>query len=161
MPSIIDDPDGFKGHGAGSDFAFARKFGPCIKAFIEQGQQAAALLGRIPTACTTPPLTCSTWPVVAFDVVGSEEHGGARDLVGRQQLAAERDGGARHLDQLGVGVAVARLGGVGGAGRDGIDADVVGRELERHARASSTPRRPCSRCNARRAPRRGSPARRG
>jgi pimeloyl-ACP methyl ester carboxylesterase len=34
---IVDDPSGFKGHGAGSDFAFARKFGPCIQAFIEKG----------------------------------------------------------------------------------------------------------------------------
>lgn len=34
---IVDDPGGFKGHGAGNDFAFARKFGPCIQAFIETG----------------------------------------------------------------------------------------------------------------------------
>jgi pimeloyl-ACP methyl ester carboxylesterase len=34
---IVDDPSGFKGHGAGNDFAFARKFGPCIQAFIENG----------------------------------------------------------------------------------------------------------------------------
>ena len=36
---IIDSPEGFKGHGAASDFAFARKFGPCIQAFIEQGKK--------------------------------------------------------------------------------------------------------------------------
>ena len=36
---IVDAPDGFKGHGAGADFSFARKFGPCIQAFIEQGNR--------------------------------------------------------------------------------------------------------------------------
>lgn len=36
---IVDDPSGFRGHGAGSDFAFARKFGPCIQAFIEAGSK--------------------------------------------------------------------------------------------------------------------------
>jgi pimeloyl-ACP methyl ester carboxylesterase len=34
---VISNPVGFSGHGAGSDFAFARKFGACIQAFIEQG----------------------------------------------------------------------------------------------------------------------------
>ncbi len=34
---IIYDPAGFKGHGAGGNSAFARKFGPCIQAFIENG----------------------------------------------------------------------------------------------------------------------------
>lgn len=34
---VISDPPGFKGHGAGSEPGFARKFGPCIKAFIETG----------------------------------------------------------------------------------------------------------------------------
>jgi pimeloyl-ACP methyl ester carboxylesterase len=34
---IVDDPEGFKGHSAGGDFTFARKFGPCIQAFIEKG----------------------------------------------------------------------------------------------------------------------------
>ncbi len=34
---VISDPQGFKGHGAGSDFAFNRKFGLCIQAFIETG----------------------------------------------------------------------------------------------------------------------------
>jgi pimeloyl-ACP methyl ester carboxylesterase len=38
---IVDDPPGFKGHGAGSDFAFARKFGPCIQGFIEKGTRHA------------------------------------------------------------------------------------------------------------------------
>jgi pimeloyl-ACP methyl ester carboxylesterase len=38
---IIDDPAGFKGHGAGSDPAFARKFGPCIQAFVESGAKHA------------------------------------------------------------------------------------------------------------------------
>ena len=34
---VIDEPEGFKGHGAGSEFAFARKFGACMAAFIERG----------------------------------------------------------------------------------------------------------------------------
>jgi len=34
---IVDAPSGFKGHGAGGDFSFVRKFGPCIQAFIESG----------------------------------------------------------------------------------------------------------------------------
>jgi pimeloyl-ACP methyl ester carboxylesterase len=34
---IVDEPDGFKGHNAGIEFAFARKFGACIAAFIERG----------------------------------------------------------------------------------------------------------------------------
>ena len=34
---IIDGPEGFSGHGAGANFAFARKFGACLQAFIEQG----------------------------------------------------------------------------------------------------------------------------
>ena len=34
---IVDDPAGFKGHGAGGDFTFARNFGPCIQAFVENG----------------------------------------------------------------------------------------------------------------------------
>lgn len=38
---VIEDPAGFKGHGAGSDFAFARKFGPCFQAFIENGTKQA------------------------------------------------------------------------------------------------------------------------
>ena len=33
---VISDPQGFKGHGAGYDNAFARKYGLCIQAFIEQ-----------------------------------------------------------------------------------------------------------------------------
>jgi pimeloyl-ACP methyl ester carboxylesterase len=32
---VIADPPGLKGHGAGNDFAFARKYGACINAFIE------------------------------------------------------------------------------------------------------------------------------
>ena len=32
---VIDDPDGFKGHGAGGESTFARKFGPCLVAFVE------------------------------------------------------------------------------------------------------------------------------
>jgi len=36
---VIDGPAGFKGHNAGSDFAFARKFGPCLQAFIENGSK--------------------------------------------------------------------------------------------------------------------------
>ncbi len=38
---IVDNPEGFKGHGAAGDFAFARKFGPCIQAFIEAGKKQA------------------------------------------------------------------------------------------------------------------------
>ncbi len=34
---VIDNPDGFKGHGAASDLAFARKFGGCIESFIDKG----------------------------------------------------------------------------------------------------------------------------
>lgn len=34
---VVAEPEGFKGHGAGNDFAFTRKFGPCIVAFIESG----------------------------------------------------------------------------------------------------------------------------
>jgi pimeloyl-ACP methyl ester carboxylesterase len=34
---IISNPPGFTGHRAGSDLAFARKYGPCVQAFIEQG----------------------------------------------------------------------------------------------------------------------------
>ncbi len=38
---IIAEPDGFKGHGAGGDFSFARKFGACIQDFIETGIKKA------------------------------------------------------------------------------------------------------------------------
>lgn len=34
---VIDHPEGFKGHGAASDLAFARKFGGCIESFIDKG----------------------------------------------------------------------------------------------------------------------------
>src|SRR5262249_4786938 len=34
---VISNPPGFTGHGAGSNFEFARKYGACIQAFIEQG----------------------------------------------------------------------------------------------------------------------------
>ncbi len=34
---VIDEPAGFKGHGAGADFGFARTFGPCLLAFVENG----------------------------------------------------------------------------------------------------------------------------
>jgi pimeloyl-ACP methyl ester carboxylesterase len=34
---IIANPPGFTGHNAGSNFDFARKYGSCIQAFIEQG----------------------------------------------------------------------------------------------------------------------------
>ena len=34
---VIDNPEGFKGHGAGLGLDFARKFGPCIQSFIEKG----------------------------------------------------------------------------------------------------------------------------
>jgi hypothetical protein len=34
---VISNPPGFTGHGAGNDSAFARKYGPCIQAFIENG----------------------------------------------------------------------------------------------------------------------------
>ena len=52
-------------------------------------------------------------------IFGSENTAVRATLVGRQHLAAEWDG-ARHLDQLAIGVAVARLGGVGRARRDGV-----------------------------------------
>lgn len=38
---VIDRPPGFKGHLGGSDFAFARSYGPCISAFIESGSRQA------------------------------------------------------------------------------------------------------------------------
>lgn len=38
---IIDDPEGFKGHGAGGEMAFARKFGGCIETFIDKGTKQA------------------------------------------------------------------------------------------------------------------------
>ena len=34
---IIDNPEGFKGHGAAGDMAFARKFSGCIESFIDKG----------------------------------------------------------------------------------------------------------------------------
>jgi pimeloyl-ACP methyl ester carboxylesterase len=34
---VISNPAGFTGHSAGSDLVFARKYGACIQAFIEQG----------------------------------------------------------------------------------------------------------------------------
>lgn len=34
---VIDNPEGFKGHGAAGDLAFARKFGGCIETFIDKG----------------------------------------------------------------------------------------------------------------------------
>ncbi len=43
---IVDGPEGFSGHGAGADFAFARKFGPCLQAFIEQGSREKPCNGR-------------------------------------------------------------------------------------------------------------------
>ena len=38
---IIDNPEGFKGHGAASDTAFARKFGGCIESFVDKGAKQA------------------------------------------------------------------------------------------------------------------------
>ncbi len=38
---VISDPAGFKGHGAGNENGFARKFGPCIARFIESGTRQA------------------------------------------------------------------------------------------------------------------------
>jgi pimeloyl-ACP methyl ester carboxylesterase len=37
VAEIVEDPEGFSGHGAGSEFTFTRKFGPCMQAFVEQG----------------------------------------------------------------------------------------------------------------------------
>lgn len=34
---IIDNPEGFKGHSAGGDLVFARRFGGCIESFIDKG----------------------------------------------------------------------------------------------------------------------------
>lgn len=39
--TVISDPPGFKGHGAAYDNAFGRKYGACIKNFIEQGTRQA------------------------------------------------------------------------------------------------------------------------
>ncbi len=36
---VISDPPDFKGHGAGNEFAFARKYGACIQAFVETGSR--------------------------------------------------------------------------------------------------------------------------
>jgi pimeloyl-ACP methyl ester carboxylesterase len=36
---IIDDPQGFKGHGAGGNLAFTRNYGPCLQAFIESAKK--------------------------------------------------------------------------------------------------------------------------
>lgn len=41
---VISDPPGFKGHDAARDFAFARKYGGCIQAFIENGVRQAPCL---------------------------------------------------------------------------------------------------------------------
>ena len=38
---VIGDPEGFKGHGAGAESSFARKFGPCIVAFVETRKRQA------------------------------------------------------------------------------------------------------------------------
>ena len=38
---IIDSPTGFTGHGAGGTTEFARKFGPCVQSFIENGSKQA------------------------------------------------------------------------------------------------------------------------
>ena len=38
---VIDNPDGFTGHGAASALAFARKFGGCIESFIDKGNRQA------------------------------------------------------------------------------------------------------------------------
>jgi pimeloyl-ACP methyl ester carboxylesterase len=38
---VIADPPGFKGHGAGGDNSFPRKYGACINAFIETGVRQA------------------------------------------------------------------------------------------------------------------------
>jgi pimeloyl-ACP methyl ester carboxylesterase len=37
---VLDNPAGFKGHGAANEFAFARKYGACIKDFIESGRRS-------------------------------------------------------------------------------------------------------------------------
>ena len=34
---VIDNPEGFKGHGAAGDLVFARKFAGCIETFIDKG----------------------------------------------------------------------------------------------------------------------------
>jgi pimeloyl-ACP methyl ester carboxylesterase len=38
---VIDSPEGFKGHGAGGDLTFARKFAGCIESFIDKGTKQA------------------------------------------------------------------------------------------------------------------------
>src|SRR5439155_1381441 len=63
-------------------------------------------------------------------LVGSQEDGDARDLV---RLGHAAHGNLpRALEELFLGVAVTRLGGVGGAGRDRVDAHVVRRQRQRH-----------------------------
>ena len=43
---IVDAPEGFAGHGAGAGIAFARKFGPCLQAFVEQGTRQPPCAAR-------------------------------------------------------------------------------------------------------------------
>jgi pimeloyl-ACP methyl ester carboxylesterase len=38
---VIAEPAGFKGHGAGNSFDFNRKFGACMKAFVDTGARQA------------------------------------------------------------------------------------------------------------------------
>jgi pimeloyl-ACP methyl ester carboxylesterase len=38
---VIDNPEGFKGHGAAGDLVFARKFAGCIETFIDKGTRQA------------------------------------------------------------------------------------------------------------------------
>ena len=41
---VISNPEGFKGHGAGGNNAFPRKFGACIYGFIETGTKSPPCL---------------------------------------------------------------------------------------------------------------------
>lgn len=38
---VIAEPPGFRGHGVGNSFSFARQFGSCIQAFVEHGDRRA------------------------------------------------------------------------------------------------------------------------
>jgi hypothetical protein len=48
-------------HGAAGDLVFARKFGGCMETFVDKGSGPA----RQGYGMYEPPLTCSTWPVMA------------------------------------------------------------------------------------------------
>src|SRR5512144_3172364 len=98
-------------------------------------------------ACPRPPASGQVGPAVDVDqltgdlarVLGGEEDRDPRDLLGPGH-APERNLARAGRDLL-LGVAVARLRGVGEPGRDGVDPDAVRRQGERHrAREADHPR---------------------